>query len=90
MTKLSYTFLLVLLINVVPSHRRTYESKSIIMYRTTEPYESMSNVSVTKGETVAYDYLYLVVYWPMSFCNINPLAPMFNFLVTLVVLFSYF
>ena len=47
-------FLLVLLIGVVPSHGRTYESKSMIMNRTTEPYESMSNVSVTKGKTVAY------------------------------------
>uniref|UniRef100_A0A7N2R101 Uncharacterized protein n=1 Tax=Quercus lobata TaxID=97700 RepID=A0A7N2R101_QUELO len=50
----------------------------------------MNNVSVTEGKTVAYDCLYLVVQWPMSFCNISPLAPLFNLLVSLVVLFSYF
>ena len=61
--------------------------KIIIMNRTTEPYESMSNVFVTKGKTVVYNCLYLVVQWPMSFCNISPLAPLFNLLVTLVELF---
>ena len=58
---------LVLVFGAVPNDGRT-ESEGTV-FNKTQPYEGMNNVTVSSSKLVTYDYLYLVLQWPRSFCN---------------------
>ena len=57
----------VIVVNTI--RRRLIKVRLLYSTRRTQPYESMSNVTVSSSKWEAYDFLYLAMQWPMSFCN---------------------
>ena len=51
------------------TRRRLIKVRLLYSTRRTQPYESMNNVTVRSSKWEAYDFLYLAMQWPMSFCN---------------------
>ena len=61
-----FVMLLVMVAWTFPSHGRT-ESENI--FNKTLPHESMNNVTVSSSKVVSYDYLFLAMQWPRTYCN---------------------
>ena len=59
-----HVFFLVLVMWAVHSHGRAYDTESIIYNNTQQPYKENMNT-----ELLPYDFFYLVMQWPNSFCN---------------------
>ena len=62
-----FVMLLVMVAWTFPSHGRT-ESENI--FNKTLPHESMNNVTVSSSKVVSYDYLFLAMQWPRTYCNL--------------------
>ena len=63
-------FFLVLVMWAVHSHGRAYEIESIIYNNTQLPYkENMNAETVINSKLKHFDYFYLVMQWPNSFCT---------------------
>ena len=65
-----HVFFLVLVMWAVHCHGRAYETESIIYNNTQLPYkENMNAETVINSKLKHFDYFYLVMQWPNSFCN---------------------
>ena len=65
-----FFFLLVLVMWAVHSHGSAYETESIIYNNTQLPYkENMNAETVINSKLKHFDYFYLVMQWPKSFCT---------------------